>query len=189
MSWRQGLQDPLPEFRLLTTQVTPPGLPLRKTGSNHPPAADVTRGDVKCLTSRAEIVLVNTGTPITPENNLLSLLATITANPAHKAWLFRVSFLLPFFTRTPAHTLPNNNYACWAQFMNPALFSVVTWEDPEIPVSNNDFTITGGEWLSPPPLLPMHTLDSPWTIDGPHLPFCITQQMHIYVLTPALSGI
>ena len=127
MSWHQGLQDPLPEFRLLTTQMTPPGLPL--LGNNHPPAADITWGDVKCLTSRAEIALVNTGTPITPENNLLSLLATITANSAQKAWLFRVSFLLPVFTRIPAHTLPNNNYTCWAQLMNPALFSVVTWEE------------------------------------------------------------
>ena len=69
-----------------------------RPGNNHPPAADITWGDVKCLTSRAEIALVNTGTPITPENNLLSLLATITANSAQKAWLFRVSFLLPFFT-------------------------------------------------------------------------------------------
>ena len=100
-----------------------------RPGNNHPPAADITWGDVKCLTSRAEIALVNTGTPITPENNLLSLLATITANSAQKAWLFRVSFLLPFFTRIPAHTLPNNNYTCWAQLMNPALFSVVTWEE------------------------------------------------------------
>ena len=29
--------------------------------NNHPPAADITWGDVKCLTSRAEMVLVNTG--------------------------------------------------------------------------------------------------------------------------------
>ena len=111
---------------------------------------------------------------------LLSLLATITVNSAHKVWLFRVSFLLLFFTRVPAHVLLNNNYTYWAHLMNPALLSVVTWEDPELPVSTSDSTITGGEWLSPS-VLPMHTLESPWTINGSHPPFCITNWMNAQI--------
>ena len=66
-------------------------------------------GDIKRLTLRAEIAVVNSGTPITPENMLLSLLAIVTANSAHKVWLFRVSFLLLFFTWVPACVLLNNN--------------------------------------------------------------------------------
>lgn len=90
---------------------------------------------------------------------LLSPLAIITVNLAHKVWLFQVSFLFLFFTRVPAHILLNNNYTYWAHLMNPALLSVVTWEDPELPISTNDSTIAGGEWLSPSSVLPMHTLD------------------------------
>lgn len=115
-------------------------------------------GDIKRLTLRAEIAVVNSGTPITPENMLLSLLAIITANSAHKVWLFRVSFLLLFFTWVPACVLLNNNSTYWAHFMNPPLLSVVPWEDPEIPISTNDSTVTRGEWLCPPSLLPMQYL-------------------------------
>lgn len=107
-------------------------------------------GDIKRLTLRAEIAVVNSGTPITPENMLLSLLAIVTANSAHKVWLFRVSFLLLFFTWVPACVLLNNNYTYWAHFLNPPLLSVVPWEDPEIPISINDSTITRRQWLSPP---------------------------------------
>ena len=131
-------------------------------------------GDIKRLTSRADLALVSTGTPITPGNVMISLLVTISANSAHKVWRFQVSFSLLFFTRVPVYTLPNNDYAYRSHLMNPAVFSIVTWEDLEIPISTNYPTITGEEWLSPPSPLPVNTSDSHWTIDGSQLPFCIT---------------
>ena len=92
-------------------------------------------GDIKRLTSRADLALVSTGTPITPGNVMISLLVTISANSAHKVWRFQVSFSLLCFTRVPAYTLPNNDYTYWSHLTNPAVFSVVTWEDLEIPIS------------------------------------------------------
>ena len=63
----------------------------------------------------------------------------------------------------------------------PHVFSIATWEDPEIRISTNHPTIIGEEWVSPPSSLPVNTSDSPWTINGSHLPFCITNSTNAQV--------
>ena len=74
MSWHPRLKNPLPNFQLLTTDPVPlPGMPPPKRPLISSPTTDITWGDIKRLTSRAENTLVNTGTPITPEKILLSL--------------------------------------------------------------------------------------------------------------------
>ena len=68
MSWHQGLKDLLLEFHLLTTQMSLPGVPLpKRLRNNHSLAIDIMWGNIKHLTLRAEIAIINSGTPITPD--------------------------------------------------------------------------------------------------------------------------
>ncbi|KAM9678439.1 uncharacterized protein ACIGJ3_006832 [Trichechus inunguis] len=124
-------------------------------------AVPVAWGGLEASFSRAEETFLTTGT-----------LFTFT-----KSQVYIFVFLFQILTASASTTY-------WAHVINPPVFHPVTWEEPEPPLSSNDTSVTGGQYLAYfKPLINSSeegwfVLSTNWILYADALPLCFTTQPH-----------
>lgn len=73
-----------------------------------------------------------------------------------------------------AHTHADHTY--WAHILSPPTLNLVLGDDPEIPISSNDSSLTGSHWVpindEDSSVYPFYTLKTNWTFTSSGVPLC-----------------